>query len=531
MNKHPVVFVAFKQFDNLGIGYLASVLSNSGYKSTIIDFQSGKKEILKTLKSIKPLALGFSVIFQYHIYEFAELASYLRKNGIKCHFSAGGHYASLRYEELFSLIPSIDSVVRFEGEYTFLELVDCLNSGENWQKIDGIAFRQNGRVIANHLRQPEKDLDRFPYPARSPLEQYALGKKFATILAGRGCIHNCSFCSNRQYYIHSAGPFKRSRNPVNVVGEMEFLHYEHDCSVFLFLDDDFPVKVNSGSEWIRNFCKELDHRNLINKVMWKINCRPDEIDFHTFKLMKDHGLFLVFLGIDDGTDEGLIRLNKKMNARESLQGINILKKLDIGFDYGFMLFQPSSTFRSLNENLDFLRDICGDGYTPVTFLKLMPYFETRIEKELVKECRLKGKPGFFDYDFLDNSLNHYYEFIRDSFMEWLNYEDGFVNMSKWGRNHISTFTHFNKITPDILSLRMDIKNSVASGNLFLINTMKELATIFESGNYDPVKYGDLSSYRETIKTNHDEYREQLDNSIKNIYHLVEYYEILKLVEH
>ncbi len=90
-------------------------------------------------------------------------------------------------------------------------------------------------------------------------------------------------------------------------------------------------------------------------------------------MMKEHGLYQVFLGIDDGTDSGLIRLNKHMTVAESLRGINILKKLAIGFDYGFMLFQPASTFKSVNQNLDFLRQLCSDGSTPVTFLKLMPF--------------------------------------------------------------------------------------------------------------------------------------------------------------
>ena len=84
--------------------------------------------------------MGFSVIFQYYIYEFEELISYLRKSGITSHFSAGGQYASMRYEDLFMIIPSLDSIVRFEGEYTFLELVNHIHTGEDWRKIKGIAL-------------------------------------------------------------------------------------------------------------------------------------------------------------------------------------------------------------------------------------------------------------------------------------------------------------------------------------------------------------------------------------------------------
>jgi anaerobic magnesium-protoporphyrin IX monomethyl ester cyclase len=521
MNTHPVAFVAFKEFDNLGVGYLASVLSEAGYEPMIIDFMNGKEEILKILKNQKPLIVGFSVIFQNHIYEFKELISYLREGGINCHFTAGGQYASLRYQELFKLIPSLDSVVRFEGEYTLLELVNSIHSGTDWKKIRSIAFKSNEKLITNSLRPLEKILDKFPVPQRLPLKEYALDKKFATILAGRGCIHDCLFCNIREFYKQPPGPKKRIRRPEMVVKEMELLHHEKDCSVFLFQDDDFPVRTEKGSEWINRFCLELKNRKLIGKIMWKINCRPDEIDYDSFEMMKNHGLYLVFLGIEDGTDTGLKRLNKHMTVAKSLEGINILKKLEIGFDYGFMLFQPSSTYMSINDNLDFLREICGDGYSAVTFLKMLPYFETRIEKELRNEGRLKGKPGFLDYDFHDESLSHYYDFITICLMDWLRDTDGLLNISKWARNYISVFLHYFELTPEVPLISKELKNTISESNLFLLDTLKDLATIFESGKFNSANYKELDRYRDDIKIKHDHFIELINNSMGKLLHVVD----------
>jgi anaerobic magnesium-protoporphyrin IX monomethyl ester cyclase len=516
MSTHPVLLVAFKEFDNLGVGYLASMISEEGYEPLIIDFRMGREEILKIIKKVKPLILGFSVIFQYYIYEFKELITYLRKSGITSHFTAGGQYASLKYEDLFKMIPALDSIVRFEGEYTFLELVKCIYSGADWHQIKGLAYKENLKIIVNPLRPPEMDLDRFPFPLRSSIEDYALGKKFATILAGRGCMYNCSFCNNSEYIKQSSVHFKRIRKPEKVVEEIDFLHDKYDCSVFLFEDDDFPFKTNNGSDWIEKFCKELKRKKLAGKIMWKINCRCDEVDYNSFAMMKSHGLYLVFLGIDDGTDSGLIRLNKNMTVKESLRGINILKELKISFDYGFMLFQPASTFRSINDNLAFLRQLCSDGCTPVIFLKLEPFFATRIEKELRKEGRLKGKPGFLDYDFLSVPLDHYYKFIRDSFMEWINDPDGLGNVIKWARNYLLVFAHFYKMTPEVLSTSIEVQKCVAQSNVFILDTMQELAAVFESQKYDPVKFSDLKFYRKIINEKHDQYKEQIVNSIKKV---------------
>jgi radical SAM superfamily enzyme YgiQ (UPF0313 family) len=529
MKTTPVAFVAFEQFDNLGIGYMASVLSKAGFKNKIIDFRIGKKEILRRIKRINPVVVGFSVIFQYYIYEFGELICFLRENGINCHFTAGGQFASLRTKEIFEIIPSLDSVVKFEGEYTFLELVASINQRRDWRNIEGIAYQSEGNMIINPLRPVEPDLDKFPFPFRLPLKEYALGKKFATILAGRGCLNNCKFCYLREYYLSASYPLKRIRKPEEVIREMEFLHFKKNCSVFLFQDDDFPVKSGTDIKWIERFCRELDTRGLVNRVMWKINCRPDEVEHSCFSLMKEHGLFLVFLGIEDGTNAGLKRLNKNMSVEKCLEGINILKKLKIGFDYGFMLFQPFSTFGSVNDNLNFLGDLCGDGFAPVTFLKMMPYSATPIEKELQDLGRLKGIPGFLDYDFIEDPMNHYYKFITENFDEWLRDPDDLVNITKWARNYISVFSHYYDLEEEVQKLSQNIKNTVSESNMFILNNLKELAILFESGRYGSDNYSDLNSYREKIILNHNLFKEQVNNSMSKLLEIVERQKILKSV--
>ena len=520
MNSYPVAFVSFEEFDNLGVGYMASLLSDNGYKPWIIDFRYGKEEILRVLTKLKPYVVGFSVIFQYHIYEFRRLMNYLRKGGIKCHFTAGGHYASLRYEELFELIPSLDSVVRFEGEYTMLELVYNICSKSDWRKIKGIAYKENGKISANPLRPLEKDLDRFPFPTRLPPAEYALDKKFATILAGRGCIHDCAFCDIREFYQQPPGPYKRIRRPEMVVREMELLYHEKDCSVFLFQDDDFPIKTDKGSEWISNFCKGLKDKRLHNKIMWKINCRPDEVDYESFALMKNHGLFLVFLGIEDGTNTGLIRLNKHMTVARSLEGINTLKNLEIGFDYGFMLFQPASTFRMIHQNLDFLKLICGDGYTPVSFLKMLPYFETKVEKELLRDGRLKGKPGFLDYDFLDKSIDLYFSFINDRFLKWLMDPEGLSNISKWARNYISLFSKFYKKDPEVIMISEDVRKIISESNNYLLETMKDLANLFETREFkNTTEHDELKHFNKEIRQKHNHFKEKINDCMTKLLYI------------
>jgi anaerobic magnesium-protoporphyrin IX monomethyl ester cyclase len=521
MKKPPVVFIVKKEYYNIGIGYMAAVLRQEGFETEIIDSGTERTKILKQLRSLKPVIVGFSVIYQYHIDKFIKLIRFLRKGGITCHFTAGGHYASLKYEELLKLIPSLDSVVRFEGEYTMRDLVKKIYSGKEWNNIKSIAYMNGKNAIANPLRPLEKDLDMFPYPLRTELTDYAFGRKYATILAGRGCLYNCSFCNLKEFFLPFRGSVKRIRKPEMVVKEMDYLSREKDCSVFLFQDDDFPVKHKNGSAWIEKFCEELKSRGLSDKIMWKINCRPDEVNPELFAMMKKNGLFLVFIGIEDGTDSGLKKINKNMTVAKSLAGINTLKKLEIGFDFGFMLFQPYTTFTSLSDNLEFLRDICGDGYSAIPFLKLMPYYETDVERELLAKGRIKGKPGYRDYDFLDIQMNHYFEFLSDCFYDWTRRPDGVYNISKWARNYVSVCFRYFETLPLLSEISGELSKTLSDSNLFFLNIMKELAPIFNSGNYDRDNYKNLQCYRDEINLKHDLYKRQIKNTINNLSLFVE----------
>lgn len=469
--ERPVLLVGFQEQDNLGLGYVASRLMYDGFGVKIMDYRDGKEAILERIREFQPLVVGFSVIFQYHIFEFRNMLGYLRDHQVKAHFTAGGHYPSLRYRELFEMIPLLDSIVLFEGEHTFRELVEQLYRGEEWRHLKGVAWHENGSVHANPLRELEADLDEFPIPVRPPLKEYALGHRFATLIAGRGCVYNCSFCSIREFYSKPPGSVKRIRRPALVVEEMKYLYDAKGCTVFMFQDDDFPVYPRNQTLWLDEFCQALVHQGLKGKIIWKINCRPDEISAESLKLMHENGLFQVYLGIENGTDDGLRRMNKHIDRKGNTRAVEILKKEGVGFDFGFMLFTPWSTLTSVAENLEFLREICSDGVSPVTFCKMLPYAETAVEKELAADNRLIGETGQEDYRFEEAWVDQLFEISARSFSSWLESHDGVLNMARWANYHLSVYHRFFPPNEAVSALGKAIRAKIAASNNYLIDRM------------------------------------------------------------
>lgn len=515
MSARPVALVAFQEQDNLGVGYIASALMDAGYEILLIDIRIGSEKILASLLDKDPLVVGFSVIFQHHIHHFRELIHFLRENGVACHFSAGGHYPSLKPDDLLAIIPELDSIVLFEGERTFTELVMSLEGGGDWKQTKGIAWKENGSLRTSPLRPLIDDLDEFLPPVRQPLMEYSFGKKYATILAGRGCVHNCSFCSIREFYSKPPGPVKRVRRPNMVVREMELLHEEMGCNIFMFQDDDFPVPRNKKDTWLREFCDCLSEKGLHDKFMWKINCRPDEVTADTFAHMKEHGLFLVYLGIESGTDEGLRLMDKRITADVNLNAAEIIKHLGIVFDYGFMLFDPMSTFDSIKANIRFLGKLSGDGSSPVTFCKMLPYAGTRIERMLKAEGRLLGATGFETYDFLDDRLNHLYSFIADCFSDWIGEHDGVLNLARWARYFLAVYRKYHGADAGLSYTEQEVRKLISRSNNFLLDTIGSITTLFESVDDYP-GIGVLNDMKEVIAENHKIFQAEFNGLMNEI---------------
>src|SRR5262245_39409827 len=141
-----VLLVGFSDQGNLGIGYLAAALQRRGRQVHIVDVRDDRDHILGVAQRVEPVLVGFSLIFQYYLPQFAALASWLRARGLRAHFTIGGHYASLCHADVLEAIPALDSVVRFEGEETLVELVDALVQQDDWQEVHGLAYRRDGDV-------------------------------------------------------------------------------------------------------------------------------------------------------------------------------------------------------------------------------------------------------------------------------------------------------------------------------------------------------------------------------------------------
>jgi len=493
----PIMLVGFQHQGNLGLGYLTSVLRQYGYSVHVVDIEQEPEEILKAARKINPVLIGFSLIFQFFIGRYAELLHDLRAHGVDCHFTMGGHFPSLSYQQTLELVPELDSVVRFEGEMTLVELADAVSTGQDWTGIHGLAYRSGDEVVATTARALVEDLDKLPYPERNYEPEAVLGRSIMPILASRGCARTCSFCSIHTFYRAAPGRIVRTRKPAEVVREMRMLHEERGITIFLFQDDDFPLFGTVWRRWANEFVDELHRSGLPGKVIWKMNCRADAVDRELFIKMRDAGLYLVYMGLESGSEEGLETLHKQITVAQNLKAVETLKSIGLMFEYGFMLLDPSSTFESVRENLNFLRTILADGCLPVTFCRMLPYDGTPIKDELVRTGRLRGDVCNPDYDFLDPRLADFYEGLRSvvDVRGWIHGYQALTFQLNWAWHEVAVMQRLFPALPGMAAYERRLRKITKESNERLLQVVEDISYYFSEGRenqWDPVE---VDNYR------------------------------------
>ena len=386
---------------------------------------------------------------------------------------------------MFELLQELDSIVMFEGELTLAEVLENIDHPSKWYDIQGFAFRNESGIIINKPRPLIQDLDSLPYVFRDSSFEKIVGIKTAHLLASRGCLHNCSFCSIRQFYGNFKGPLRRTRSPKSVVEEMYLLFVQDDIRFFSFQDDDFAYLSPSQKKWIHSFLDELRRKNLGGKIKWKISCRADDFDLDTLVRMKEQGLSAVYLGIESGNISGLKTLNKGTTIEQNLNAVKQIKLAGLYISIGFMLFDPSSTFDSVRENLNFLRTISSDGYFPINFCKMLPYAGTPIEKLLKNTNRLKGTAIQSDYDFLDPLLNIYFYFVQKMITQRNFNESGLFALMQDADFGSYLMCLLNPDKKNI-SYREKVTGLIARANIQVIDTLERLMDFILSKNIEEI---------------------------------------------
>jgi radical SAM superfamily enzyme YgiQ (UPF0313 family) len=285
------------------------------------------------------------------------------------HVILGGPQATAAAEETLKAFPSVDVVVRGEGETILPALLDTLSTKENLRFLRGISYRSGRNVIRNPDAPLLKDLDSLPLPAfhlYSHLKEFA----FLPLEIGRGCPFSCTFCSTSQFFRRSY----RLKSAKRVVQQMMGLKQTYGICSFSLVHDNFTV----DRKRVVAFCEALLSSGA--KLIWTCSARTDCIDDDLIDLMRRAGCRGIFLGIESGSARMQEVIQKRLDIEAARERIRHTDRRKVGATVSMITGFPEETGEDLGETVHFFVDALRYDYVDPQLTLLSPLTGTPIHQ-------------------------------------------------------------------------------------------------------------------------------------------------------
>lgn len=370
---------------SLGLAYIAAVLEKNNINVEVIDdfvLGSGIEGILKTIKEKKFNVVGISCLTPSAPVAFA-IAAAIKKYNNEILTVLGNIHATVFADEILRN-EAVDVIVHGEGEHTMLELINSIAAGEDFAKIKGISFRQEGKIVNTSPRDLEDNLDELPFPSWHlfPFTKYGflpfmdVKKPGLSILGSRGCPYRCTFCS-----LPNTGTKYRERTPKKIVDEFEYLINNFPIKQISFVDPIFPLSKKAGLE----FCEEMVRRRLNNRIVWTCETRVDKVDRELLKAMRQAGCRRILYGLESGVQELLDNVKKDFTLDIVRKTIAYTKEEGIQTAGLFMIGLPGETSQMTRGTINFAKEIDLDF---TKFSITVPYPGSALYEDLTRNGKL-----------------------------------------------------------------------------------------------------------------------------------------------
>lgn len=384
-----------------GLGLLAACAKAKGFDVDLIDLRKLKSwenfrgEIVRR----KPDVIGLTMM-SVEFGPVMKCIDVIKEVNPNITVVVGGAHPSLATEEVANN-EKIDFIVKGEGEISFPDLLEGLNTG-----------RRPDRIIVGI----KPDVEKLPFTERE-LFDYEKVVKFSieglkppcvTILAGRGCMYNCSFCQPAERSIF--GGKVRRRSVDNVLQELDQLYERYRFNSLMIHDDCLIEDI----KWVEEFCEKYPAKGFTQPFYCQ--GRAGIISRHEELMAKMAGIGLagIFIGFESGNQRVLNFLRKGTTVEQNFKAAEICKKYGIRIHANYMLGIPTETKEEIMDTVNMIKkikpEVCSPTfYTPHPGSDLYDYC-VKHDLSLIKdhsslrrnptEPKIKG----VDYDFLNWAL-------------------------------------------------------------------------------------------------------------------------------
>jgi radical SAM superfamily enzyme YgiQ (UPF0313 family) len=281
------------------------------------------QEIAEDVAHEEPDLVGISSLFSPYHREALDCAREIKLR-LDVPILMGGSHVSAAPLSVFD-DPSVDFIIRGEGEKPFVEFLKALEGGLPLEGVPNLGFKRNGKPVLNPMVEnfPLDDLPLADFSDLSP-DRYLFEKKpLCFITTSRGCPHQCTFCS-----VHlTFGDKFRRRSPENILSEIK-QRYSEGYRVFDFEDDNLTFSREGLKTILNAVIAEFPLNDLRLVAMNGISYLS--LDREILELMKKAGFRSLNISLVSTNADVLTRLKRPHTLSKYLEVVN--QSHGLGFD-------------------------------------------------------------------------------------------------------------------------------------------------------------------------------------------------------
>ncbi len=365
----------------LSLAYVAGAARRAGAEVDLYDAMSlgaTHADIRRRIEETRPTIVGIGAITAMEP-DAREICATAKDVDPAIVTVLGNVHPSFCWREILDEDPSVDLVVRGEGEVTFAEIVSWCAAGspaDGLASIAGIAHRENGRAVSNPPRGFAPDLDSLE-PAFDLIEwpRYFYRPRpdgrLAIVCSSRGCRQRCSFCSQQKFWERSW----RGRRPESFVAELEMLRDRFGVRVAM-LSDETPTV--DPVRWERILDLMIERGTGLELLL---ETRVDDVlrDEPILPKYRAAGVSHIYVGVESTKQATLDLYKKDVKVESSRRAIELINSHEMVSETSFVLGTPDETVESIRETLELAK---WYGPDMAFFLAITPWPYADLHDEL-----------------------------------------------------------------------------------------------------------------------------------------------------
>lgn len=347
----------------IGLGYITTAIKNAGFDFDLLDidnYRYSNQYVDNFIKNNKydVICMG-CIVTGYKIIK--SLASLIKEFHPETKIIVGNSVATSIVNILLTRT-KVDIAVIGEGDETIVELLQIISQNEPFDKVQGICFKRDGKIISTPSRPIIKDISKLPFIDHSifDVESYIQSSKVSAseplmiprdevrampVNTARGCIADCGFC----YHVFRGLPY-RYRSAGSIVREIKFLIEKYSLNYIFFWDELTLFSKKQTLELAQRIIDEGLH------FYWTASCRPglfnNDEDVLIFKKMKEAGCVGISFSLESADPEILRAMHKHTTVEQFSKQTELFHRAGLTVWTSLVLGYPQETPETIRKTFD-----------------------------------------------------------------------------------------------------------------------------------------------------------------------------------